>query len=79
MAETAPGEVLVDTYVFVIQGESCLIGALCLLEVFLFLIEKSNFDECVDLFLDREGASEDGILEELACLVDLVCLCEDSA
>lgn len=48
-----------------------------MLEVFLLLIEQADLNQRIDLLLDREGASKNGILEELCSLVDLIGLCED--
>ena len=45
---------LIDTHVLLIEAESRLERSLSLLEVLLFLIKQTNFDQRIDLLLDRE-------------------------
>ena len=46
---------------------------------FLFLVQKTDLDESIDLLFYTEGASQDRVLEELARLIDLVCLGKNCA
>lgn len=63
--------------VLVVKRQGSFERTLRLLKVFLLFIEETNFDQSVHLFLNREGAREDGVLEELARLINLIRLCED--
>lgn len=79
VSEAAPSQMLVHSHILVIQRQRCFERPLGLLEILLFFVKQTNLDECVDFLLDAEQACENTVLEELACLVNLVSLGEDGA
>jgi len=79
VTEAAPSQMLVHSHILVIQRQRCFERTLSLLEIFLFFVEQTNLDECVNFLLDAKQARENTVLEEFACLVNLVSLGEDGA
>ena len=77
MTEAAPGQVLVDAHVLVIEGKGGFKGAFGLLEVFLFFVKETDFDQRVYFLFYGEGRGQDGVLEEFTGLVYLIRLGKD--
>lgn len=68
---------LVDSAVLVVLGKSCLVRSLGVGVIPFLFIEKSDFQECVDLPLLAERARHYRTLEVVDGLLNLVGLCED--
>ena len=77
--EWAPGQVLIDLVVVLINDQSGFILLDCLVEVLLLFIQQTDLDESISLSLQGERIRQDGVLEVADCLRDLVCLCKDDA
>lgn len=72
VSERAPSQMLVHHNILLIQRKSSLITSLCLLKIFLLLIEQANFDQNVNLLFGRKLTGHNRVLKEANRLINLV-------
>lgn len=75
--EAAPGHVLIDLKVALITCDSGFVFSHGLIEILLFFIEETNFDQSVSFSLKSKSIGKDRILEIADGLLDLVGLSKD--
>lgn len=70
--EAAPGHMLIDFEVTLVTCDSSLIFSHGLIEILLFFIEKTNFDQSISFSFKRKSVGKDRVLEIADSLLDLI-------
>ena len=77
LVKVGPGYMLVGFVIVLLVAERGLVATLSLAKLVLLLVEYSDFEQRVDLTLDREDVGQDRVLEVGDGLLDLVCFSVD--
>jgi len=70
--EAAPSHVLVDLEVALVACDSGFIFSHCLIEILLFFIEKTDFDQSISFSLKSKSVGKNRVLEIANGLLDLI-------
>jgi hypothetical protein len=70
--EAAPSHMLIDFEVALVTGDCGFVFSHCLIEILLFFVEKTNFDQRIRFSFKGKSIGKDRILEIADCLMDLI-------